>query len=91
MCLQPSYDSPLTRLQIWAELGNRRPALIKSAENRLWRALIDIASSPSPLKDVLSVALRDIREMVAGDVEGCHPHWFRAGRLNFENSYSYSW
>jgi hypothetical protein len=82
------YSLLPTRLQIWAALGNQRPALIKCAENRLWKALIDIASTPSPLKDVLSVALRDIQQMVSGDLDGCHPHWFRAGRLKFENSNS---
>jgi hypothetical protein len=68
-------------LQIWEALGNRRPALIKSAENRLWRALIDIASTPTPLRDILTVALQDIRGMVLSDFHGCQPHWFRAGQF----------
>ena len=36
------------------------------------------------------MALRDIREMVSGDLDACHPHWFRAGQLNFEISCSCS-
>jgi hypothetical protein len=72
---------------MWEALGNRRPALIKAAENRLWGALIDIASTSSPLKEILAVALRDIREMVSADPD-CHPHWFRAGQSKFQKGNS---
>jgi hypothetical protein len=47
-------------LQIWEALGNWRPALIKSAE------ILH--------RDILTVALQDIQEMVLNDFHGCQPH-----------------
>ena len=66
---------------MWEALRNRRPALIKSTEDRLWRALIDISSTPTPLSSILTVALGDIRGMISNDFLACQPHWFRAGQF----------
>jgi hypothetical protein len=69
-------------MQIWEALGNRRPPLIKFSENVLLEALFDIATTSTPLKEILSGALRRIREAISGDYDGCQ-HWFRAGQFKF--------
>lgn len=65
--------------QVWELLGNRQPALLKLAENRLWKAVIDIATTTTPLKITVTNALKDIQNMISSNaaVDGCHPHWFR--------------
>jgi hypothetical protein len=66
-------------------LGNQRPALMNMAENRLWRAIIDIATTRRPITDILSMALQDIKAMISVDLNACQPHWFRAGQIKLES------
>jgi hypothetical protein len=74
-------------MQIWEALGNRRPPLIKFAENVLLEALFDIATTSVQLKEILTVALGRIREAVSSDYHGCQ-HWFRAGQFEFNATIS---
>jgi hypothetical protein len=71
-------------LQIWEALGNRHPELLKFAENRLWKALIEVATTTKELKDILGNALRDIQEIISDASERCQPHWFRAGQFDID-------
>ena len=68
-------------MQAWESLGNHPPAVVKSAENRLWKALIDMALMKAYLRDIIMEALTDICAMFSGDLEEYHPYWFRAGQL----------
>lgn len=69
-------------------LGNRTPAPIKYVENRLWRVVIDVATTSRPLTDVVKDGLRDIQGIISSYPDGSQlePRWFRAGRFNFDLS-----
>jgi len=64
---------------VWELLGNRQLSLVKLAENRLWKAVIDITTTTIPLKVTVGNALKDIQDLISSNAEGCHPHWFRSG------------
>ena len=66
-------------------LGNITPDPIESVEKRLWRVIIDIATTSSSLKDVVKEGLRDIQHIIAQcpNASQLEPYWFRAGQLEF--------
>jgi hypothetical protein len=66
-------------------LGNITPDPIKSVEKRLWRVIIDIATTSSSLKDVVKEGLRDIQHIIAQcpNASQLEPYWFRAGQFEF--------
>lgn len=79
------HDSLLSTVQQWVGLGNRAPEIIKSVENRLWRVVIGLATTSSPLKDLVKDGLRDIQVIISKYHDGSQlePHWFRAGWFRF--------
>jgi hypothetical protein len=68
-------------VQMWAGLGNQTPKAIKLVENRLWKAIIAVATTCRPLEDIVKDGLRDIHDIISNfpDESELEPHWFRAG------------
>jgi hypothetical protein len=75
-------------VQMWVGLGNQTPKVIKLVENRLWKAIITVATTCRPLEDIVKDGLRDIHDIISNfpDESELEPHWFRAGQFRFKAS-----
>ena len=58
--------------------------MVKSAEDRLWKALFETVLTGEPLPSIVKAAVTDIQAMVSSNSDGCHPSWFRSGQFEFE-------